>query len=395
MRLLVLLLLPLTIWAEDARLDSIRALLEPMRKVKIETENRGATPALTDIKHLLRDWIETRLAALDWDGVRWTPLPTVLQEQLNDELARAGLFCGSGPKIPCPDMSNLGFLNPIVIEITNGVLVVRTSAGIQVCGADESAYAYTYDNDRRQWQRFWQTEQNDYDAKKYFPQSFVVVSVSPIDYGLGRDRSQRLILTMGVNPWCTSYWHPVYYRAWLTKASLSEPALLLDGSEMAHLAEPIHGRVGKSDVLMEYATMGPPGLGWIQVRHYLLQQDRLVRADPVATSPNAFVFAWLGHPWDESSLWSSANDRKRLEELHREYWNSVDEIEPPAMRCRAPDLWQVSTLGGYNDATRLYFRVRWEPPYHFTMVSVSTSLDPGCDEKVPQADNPPALFSDQ
>ena len=116
MRLLALLLLssPLVIHAEDGRLAAIRALLLPMRANQLANlKSRGATPALTTVKHQLREWIETRLSVLRFNGPRWNPNPVVLQEQLNDELDRAELFCGPSSKAPCPEWSELGFLGPV------------------------------------------------------------------------------------------------------------------------------------------------------------------------------------------------------------------------------------------------------------------------------------------
>ena len=52
-------------------------------------EARDATPELTVVKHQLRDWIELHLSGLQWKDGRWTINPSVLEEQLNDELQLA------------------------------------------------------------------------------------------------------------------------------------------------------------------------------------------------------------------------------------------------------------------------------------------------------------------
>ena len=73
MRLLALLLLssPLVIHAEDGRLAAIRALLLPMRANQLANlKSRGATSSLTTVKHQLRDWIESRLSVLRFNGSR-------------------------------------------------------------------------------------------------------------------------------------------------------------------------------------------------------------------------------------------------------------------------------------------------------------------------------------
>jgi len=138
---------------DDPRLAAIHALLVPMRTAPI-AEARGATLTLTEVKHQLRDWVESRLAALQWKDAGWTISPTVLHEQLNDELSHADLFCPQDAK--CWD-NGLGYLDRVVLETQSGFLVVRTSIGIQVCGTDDSAYIY--ESTDNHWQRIWQSEQ--------------------------------------------------------------------------------------------------------------------------------------------------------------------------------------------------------------------------------------------
>jgi hypothetical protein len=87
--------------------------------------------------------------------------------------------------------------------------VVRTAVGIPQCGADESAYAYKQ-NENHEWHRFWQSEQDDYQDGKYFPQRLRQVLISPVDFRPNADRSEHLILTLGTEPWCSSKWHDVY-----------------------------------------------------------------------------------------------------------------------------------------------------------------------------------------
>lgn len=398
MRLLTLLILsaPLAMSAQDTPLESIRMLLEPMRRAVPALSARGATPAMTQVKHLLRDWIESRFAELVWNGTEWRPNPAVFQEQLNDELSHAGLFCGARSKVPCPEWSGLGFLDPITVERTNGALVVRTSVGIQECGVDQSAYAYEYDDAQKQWRRFWQTEQDDYSKGKYLPERLERVVISAPGYLPGQDRSAHLILTLGTEPWCSSVWHPVYYRVWQSRSSLPEPKLLLDGKEVADIANPIHGAASYSDVLFEYMVIGSQAERDPEVRHYVVEQDKLVRRDPIATSPRNFVAAWLGAPWPESSQWTEAASRSKLEQWRRQNKTDPTVMEAQTQHCKQrPDLWQVKTFDEIPGSSNVYFLVRWRPAYHFTMVSASRVPDTDCQEEDAAAENPLPLFPDQ
>lgn len=394
MRLLSLLLLtvPFAVQAQDARLVAIRELLLPMRTSVGGLKARGATPNLTIVKHLLLDWIESRLSGLQWDGFRWNPNPVVFQEQLNDDLTRAGLICGGGSKIACPEWSELGFVGRVVLDMQGVDLVVRTSVGIQNCGEDESAYAY--EQSGNQWHRFWQSEQNNYEEGKYFPQRLEQVAVSPADYRRGADRTERLILTLGVNPWCTSVWHPVYYRVWQTKSTYREPLLLLDGNELADIGNSIDGSAGPSDVHMEYFVEGVEGgFRSPELRHYELKQGKLERVEPIALTPRDFVAFWLRHPWSESSSYTETDSRSTLAEWLQKHTDGFNEFGFPTLHCKQqPDLWQLSTEAGKDRDEQVYFLIRWHPPYHFTMISATSLPSPDCTEEDPEVDKPRSLF---
>jgi hypothetical protein len=77
------------------------ALLEMRRHSSQNGKTRGTTPQLTAVKHELRDWIESRLSGLAWDGDEGA-----LALSLNDEIKQARLLC-------CTDDSDenlIGFL---------------------------------------------------------------------------------------------------------------------------------------------------------------------------------------------------------------------------------------------------------------------------------------------
>lgn len=381
--------------AEDVKLDGIRSLLAPMRTDQTKGRKaRGATATLTDVKHQLREWIESRLADLRWNGVRWAPNPKVLQEQLNDDLERAGLFCGLS--VPCPEQTGLGFLGRVVIDIDRGVLVLRTAVGIDVCGDDESAYGYEWSEADKKWQRFWESEQDDYQEGKYFPQRLQDVQISPADFRPGVDRSEHLILTLGVEPWCSSNWHDVYYRVWQTKSS-SAPVLLLDGKEWAFVDADIHGSVSRTDVLFQFPVSSVEG-GFTrpEIRHYVLRRGSLERTDPVALSPRQFTSFWLARPPQEALRWTDGGSLPKLEEWRRLHKGPFSEYTIPTRHCTLhPDLWQVGTEEGEAGKQEAYFLVRWRPPYHFTMIAVGDKTWPDCTERDRQADEPGPLFPDR
>ncbi len=387
-RLALLLLLASVAQAADERLAAIRTLLVPMRTAPV-TSARGATPALTEVKHEFRDWIESRLGQLKWTGHRWDPDPKVLQEQLNDELRRAGLLCEEDQR--CSE-DWLGFLNGVALEIQSGFLVIRTSVGVQICGDDDSAYIY--ERTENHWRRIWQSEQDNYAGKAYSPQRLVDVKISPTNSFPGSDRNEHLIVTTGVFPWCTSVWQPVYYRVWRTRSAYFEPLLLLDESEDADIASPIHTRVSQNDVFFQYSVIGDDANRVPQLRHYVLEEGDLRRTDPVALTPADFVSFWLRSPWSEASEWTDPARRATLEAWRQSYKGRNSEFALPSRRCtRQTDLWQVATGYGIGlPPEPHYFLIRVRPPYRFTMVAASDHPWPDCTEEDPAIDRALELF---
>jgi hypothetical protein len=383
---------PFVVQASDARLDAIRALLLPMRSADFSGNKvRGATPATTAVKHQLREWIEPRLSPLQWNGVRWTPDPIVLQEQLNDELTREGLFCVSEWK-GCESRTPLGFLGRIVLDMRSGVLVAKTAVGIE-CGYDESAYAYEQNAGSKEWRKFWQTEQDDYAEGKYFPQILDQVKISRF----GADGRERLILTLGTEPWCSGNWHDLYYRVWQTKQTNDESILLLSGSELAAVSAPINGSAYPNGVVFEhYVQSVEGGFTRPEIGHYILKKGKLERGDPVALGPQDFTAFWLRHPWPESSHWTAVASRSQLEQWRKQHQGPFSEFGSPSLHCALePDLWQVDTDADEEGKEHVYFLMRWRPPYHFTMQSVSDHPRPDCKEKDVEADDLHSLFPTQ
>jgi hypothetical protein len=129
---LVVFAFAITAHAEDPRLSGLRARLVPMRSNQMDNlSTRGATRELTDVKHGLRNWVESRLSVL-----HWYEDPKRFEEQLNDELGQAKLLCGmsSWPNDgPCPDWSARGYICQIRIEIQhNGLFLISYGSSLLV-----------------------------------------------------------------------------------------------------------------------------------------------------------------------------------------------------------------------------------------------------------------------
>lgn len=430
--LLSLILLPFFASAQQTRLADLHAALLPLRvRPTAHPDTRGATPQFTVIKHDLRDWIESRLPELTSDVDEVT-----FSKELNTELAKADLFCpeskGSDAD-PCGytdgTFSDLGFLDDVSVHRLGDIvfqrqangslqrqqffLVVTTGVGI-LCGSDESAYAYEWQAGvgtsptevvGGHWQRIWESEQDVDSPKGYKPQHIEQVMISPSP---NKRPGDHLILTLGNSPWCSSVWHPAYYRIWHMAPSRAQPLLLVDREKVVDLGAfgpsasvtPVSNPAEQSkaiyDVLIELTVSSNDAakLTYAMERHYRVEGNEVQRIDPVALSPGDFVDEWLQEPWTEAAAWTEPKSMAALERWH-ERGPGSGEFDWPPMHCpQTPDLWQISfsPYAKQQPDPTTYFLVRWRPPYHFKMVDISQKPWPGCTEKDPDADEERTLF---
>jgi hypothetical protein len=263
-------------------------------------------------------------------------------------------------------------------------LIIQTAVGIW-CGYDYSAYIYRWN--ASQWQRVWENEQTTYAEKKYFPQMLHAVQISEPDQD-----GNRLVMTLGSQPGCSSAFQPVYYRVWSMNSRYQVQNLLLQGSELASAVEPpIEGRLTKDDVLLAF-TAGGTGYGDSHkaVRHFEIRNGRVQQVDPIAPTPRDFVEEWLSAAWSSSAARSESPAIKDWHtKLHRD--DGQGDFPDPAMRCTgSPDLWQIGTH--FYESPKVYYLVRWRQPYTFIIAGVSDRPYPDCTIPDPKADEQPALF---
>jgi hypothetical protein len=381
--------------AQDARLAALHATLETLHEHATEISmQQRMIPELTVAKHQLRDWIETKLESLvDLDRAKG------LEREINQELT------GVSVTDPADDQDVLGSIGEVRLDSESGLLIVTTGVGI-VCAFDASAYGYK--RVAGHWKRVFESEQDDYAQDKYAPQSFDAVHVWQ-PYKEGQENAPLYIMTLGNEQGCSSNWHNVYYRVWRVDASDSK--LLIDRSEFAHLRTfpYVVGSIGQDlgdgservDVLIEF-TEGGVDAGFLTreaIRHFLIDGDNVHRVAPVALSPRDFVDEWLTRPWNESAAWSASSPvlRQRHGRIHADF---VAGEFGDTTHCETPDLWQVdfAPSDAKKDFARkpdVYFLVRWNPPYRFTMVDVRDTPWPRCQQIDKEADQWRTLFNSQ
>lgn len=348
--------------AQDSGLNDLRPFLEARRPHAQEhKDTRGATAAVTSIKHMLRDWAEAKLTALD-DHFDEDALNRGFQEAA----ARAGLLCRDG----CP-LTALGYADAPRVRRQGEFAVIQTSVGI-ACGYDDSAYLYEWSGSR--WQRIFATEQDNYTKAGYLPQTIYSVEISPPDAS-----GARIIVSLGSRPGCSNAFQPLYYRLWRISSG-GKPKLLLDASETAYIGfyPPVRATLSANDVRIEFTAGGTGyGEGHQAERHFEISANSARRVEPIAPTPRDFVEEWLSAPWKDAVKFSeSAMLEASHDKLHRTD-GMGDFPDAPVQCANNANLWQIGIrLPGVEAKT--YYLVRWRQPDHFTLAGIGEhALCPG------------------
>jgi len=383
-----------TAFAADPALTGLHDMLTPLRHVAAGDgdDHRGpynagtrggerdATPALTGAKHALRDWIESRLAALPADGDE-----RVLASRLNAALRHADLFCertaaADDPgrcSFPHEDWNSIGFVYPEIRldRPAKRVLVVRAGLGI-LCGTDMSAYAYIWRAGK--WRRIWESEQA-IGEESWRPQGILAVRVSEPDAA-----GNRNFLTLGNMDWCQSNFYPIYARLWRAAAASTAPKLLLDLEQGAFLGAepPAEGRVGLGDVTIRFERPGFDDISHSAILHFRIDGDRLQRISPIAPDPKSFAEEWLHAPWPEAARWSAPSAMDSLREWHEKLQS--DEYGASGMPVRGctgkPARVEVNAEpNASKQQGGLFFLVAAASAEQFEMLGVGTEPHAGCD----------------
>ena len=381
--------------AQESLLTTLHEALVPLRAQPLaRPEVRGATAQFTTVKHQLRDWVESRLADFPQRGSE-----SAFTQELNAALLKAELTCSTnrgGPGEYCSGESFIGYLGALRVLRQQEFLIVETGVGI-ICGYDESAYLYRWNGSK--WQRLWSSQQTVYAEKQYVPQTIHSVQVSPVRTG----QKQRLVLTLGFNPWCSSNWHPVYYRLWRIGGEQEEvSAPLIDRREMAFLWKyptPITATLKAQELIVEFTALSidPSIHNRNAVRRFIINGSRARRVAPVAITPRNFVEEWLTRPWVESRALSNPSSLPALQKWHKRFFTGSGEFTAVSKRCQGNgDEWQVSLRiisPKDKDEPPHFFLVRWRKPHVFTILKVSDQAWANCTTADAQADEYRTLLS--
>lgn len=189
-----------------------------------------ARPLLTRLKHQLRDLIADKIRT---DGDK-SASPDSLRRTLWDQLTTNGVAIEQ-PKDRVADEelteSSYSLGNVFDIEVKRpaghqNLIAVTITLAIP-CGSDASLYLF--EKRDQQWELVLAQEANEYENISG-AQGIFGYDISPAD---GKDNF--FVVTVNVNPWCTSNWQAIRYSVLRVGATAYQPWVLAAGEETIYL----------------------------------------------------------------------------------------------------------------------------------------------------------------
>ncbi len=188
-----------------------------------------ARPLLERLKHQIRDLISQILTTTSTEQRNSVALRT----RIWDELTSRGVTIGQPREHPTSDddwESKYRYGDLFDVKVNHSVrhpdlIAVTTTLEIP-CGQDSSLYVFRKSS--RDWRLILAQEANDYDL--------ISGAQGLFDYRISPGRSREFfVLTVNVNPWCTSNWQSLRYSALRPGLSAYEPHALTRGEETIYL----------------------------------------------------------------------------------------------------------------------------------------------------------------
>jgi hypothetical protein len=220
------------------------------------------------------------------------------------------------------------------------LLALTTAVSIR-CGEDNSFYLF-----RRQgasWSVLLADEADNYKEISGGQGQFGY-AVAPPDA-----RGQFFVVTVNINPWCSSNWQSIRYKVLRPGADAEHPRVVMRGEEGIFLGvEPRYALSVKRDGLTLTFTGEQHLDGGLLTRRYIenftVDETSAKRIAPLAARPEDFLDEWVQLPWSAAARWSEPGARSELKRWHEKlqktnYFSELLFVQP----CRRGE-WQIGAL---------------------------------------------------
>jgi hypothetical protein len=300
-----------------------------------------------------------------------------------------------------PDSDNFGYVDEIEVRQPTrhtDHLAVVTAISIP-CGSDSSLSLY-----RRvgpAWELSMIVASNGY-TDVSGAQGSLQFAVSPPPA-----EGNWFVLTVDVNPWCSSNWQSLRYKVMRLGKTPSLPQMLFKEETGIYIGghQPYKLTVHqKGFTIRNVASQLLDASLWTRVHmnKYEVDGDNVIRTAPLALIPEDFLDEWVAMKWEDASRWVYGSDAEQLQEWHArlarpgrdDFYTEFDYVQPCPSTPNTPR-WQVGWLlegSGEKELPEdipdeLFFTiVKREGAFY--LEGVATDPPPGCPGNAPAKGSP-------
>jgi len=265
----------------------------------------AARPLLTTFKQQLRELIGREL-----NGGAGAGSAEAIRARLANALAREG-----APVVEADWQADNPYGRVIGLEVRRPAgldrwLAVMVKQQI-TCGEDASLYFF----EQREggWRLAFDLESNGYEDVSGALGSFDF-RVSPPD-----SQGQFFIVAVDVNPWCSSNWQRIRYRAFRPGGDPLHPQPFFQEEETTYIQFGYELSVAADRFRVSFSGYQHLDAGILIRRFsraYRITGTQVERIGPLAEEENGFIDEWISLPWEIAGRWVVPSKRGSLRAWH-------------------------------------------------------------------------------
>ena len=329
------------------------------------------------LKSEIRDLILSTLETLGSAAA-----PEKLRDSLIQKLDQASVMATNGDE----SYDSYGLVQSIRAERPEGeadLLAVVATLAIP-CGNDSSMYVFK--ETAGHWSLVLAHESNGYMQVDGALGNFQF-SLSPLG-----DGKSWYLAEAWENPWCTSVWRDIHYRALRPGHTAATPYIIFSGEHGSNISYKTSARALPNSFEIRFADYQELDFNlWVRedIEAYDITRTPPVRIAPLGLKPEDFLAEWVSLPWEEALRWTATKDPVELRSWHAQ----LKAVEGPdtlsirfVQQCghndSAPN-WLVglkmSDGRGINDGNRnAYVSISTRGKENYTVTAAGTSRPAGC-----------------
>ena len=343
-------------------------------------EERDVPPAarslMTAWKKELRDFIGRELNA----GSYQSATAERIRDHLKSALAREGVPVSRelrpGTEGPYGWIADLDVRRPAGHDRLLAVTVTQEIS----CGEDASLYLFQWEQES--WRLAFALESNGYEQVNGALGSFQF-GVSPPDKQGG-----FFIVAADINPWCSSSWQGILYRAYRLGGDPLRPVPFFQESEgiFIYADSALSVEADRFRVSFQgYQNLDVRILTRDYVRAFRVTGTKAERIGPLAKEPQGFIDEWIAQPWEIAKRWTIHPERPALKAWHErlrkrleKFYTEIDQAKTCGPTRTQSRLYLKPEKGAKPLPSKLYFTVRSQGD-DFRMERIDVSVGEGCE----------------